>query len=293
MQRLAELHHDVVRHVDHIVDRAQPDALERLLQPLRRRADLHVADQPPGVAAAEVRRFDRDQARSRNRARRHLHLRQLRLGAEQAGDIARDAPHRKPVGTVRRDFDLNPGVPRKQRFDRQPELGIGGKQHEAVVIVGEPELLLAAHHPLRLDAAELRLLDFEIALRRMEDGSDRGDRNDIAGVAVRRAADDLQRAAAGIDRTDRHMVRIGVRRPGQDFADDHAGRNGSGRFDGFDFDSGHRQLVAESREVAVDRDVFGQPVARNIHFEWVLMSVQNCSRKRTSFSYRYRRSGIR
>ena len=62
VQRLPKLEHDVVRHVDDVVDGARTGGGHLLGEPLRRGADLHVADDARGVARAESRVFDLDRA---------------------------------------------------------------------------------------------------------------------------------------------------------------------------------------------------------------------------------------
>ena len=53
VHRLAELDHDEVRHVDDIVDGADAGALEALLHPLRRRANLDVLDAQVALTTAK------------------------------------------------------------------------------------------------------------------------------------------------------------------------------------------------------------------------------------------------
>ncbi len=59
VNRLAGLEHHEIAHVDHVVDRAQPNRLQALLQPGRTGADLHAGDQVGGVERAVLARFHR------------------------------------------------------------------------------------------------------------------------------------------------------------------------------------------------------------------------------------------
>jgi hypothetical protein len=52
MQRLAHLHHDVVRDVHDVVDGTQADAFEATAQPLRAGADFDAFDDAGGVKRA-------------------------------------------------------------------------------------------------------------------------------------------------------------------------------------------------------------------------------------------------
>ena len=76
VKRAAVHVHDVVRHVDDVRDRIQPDGLQALLQPQRRGADLHVQQHAPKVARAEcgVLHLHRRQRGRRRRGFLQVHL---------------------------------------------------------------------------------------------------------------------------------------------------------------------------------------------------------------------------
>ena len=59
VQRVAELHHDQVGDVDHVVDGTHPDGIQPLDKPSRRRCDRAADDIAGGVAGAEVGVLDR------------------------------------------------------------------------------------------------------------------------------------------------------------------------------------------------------------------------------------------
>ena len=110
VQRPAAVVGDEVGDVDQRVDRAKPDRLQPLLQPLRRRAVLDAAHEAQrerraermGLAEVEL---DRDRAGefALDRLRRAL-LERADVGR---GEIARDAVDAGAVGPVRRQVDVD------------------------------------------------------------------------------------------------------------------------------------------------------------------------------------------
>ena len=59
MQRLAGFEHDIVGHIDDVVDGADAAGFEAEAQPRRRRGDVDLVDDARRIARAEPRIFDR------------------------------------------------------------------------------------------------------------------------------------------------------------------------------------------------------------------------------------------
>ena len=113
VHRLAELDHDEVRHVDDVVDGTDAGALEALLHPLRRRANLDVLDDARAEAVAEVARLDANGDHVRRLGRIVLVAndgRPLRLVARQHRDLAHEADDAEAVAAVRRELELEHDV---------------------------------------------------------------------------------------------------------------------------------------------------------------------------------------
>lgn len=114
VQRLAELEHHEVRHVDDVVDAAHPCGFELVDDPLGRRRHAHAAHDAGRVTRAARAIFDRD-AHVLRRGVARLAWRELReaeLAAEQRAHLARDAEHRGPVAAVRRELEVEHRVAR-------------------------------------------------------------------------------------------------------------------------------------------------------------------------------------
>ena len=157
-----------------------PGGDQALLHPRRRLADLDVLD--------DARRRSAGRGRGRRSPpcarpliglpRRRVLDRRARahVCAGQRRHLAGDAEHREQVRPVRRELDVEDVSPRtcgQRRADRR----VLGQDEDALVLVGEAELLLGADHARGLDAADLR---------RLEHGR-------LAGVAVDQPRADARR----------------------------------------------------------------------------------------------------
>ena len=197
VQRLAEQEQDIVRHVHDVVDGALADSRQALDHPVGARPDLDPADDARGVTRAAHRVLDGDPHRLVDGRRggvqhelaRHAPERALVVGAVHGAHLARHAHHGKAVGTVRRDLQV------EHRVGELREIGDGhaygrvlGQDPDARMIAAHPQLALRAAHAAAGNAAQLRLLDLEVARQHRAHG---GHRHLDARRDVRRAAHDL------------------------------------------------------------------------------------------------------
>ena len=102
--------HHVVRHVDDVRDRARVREVEPRAEPLRRRPDRHVAEDPADVARAAGEVLDGDVDLLRVDHGRILDLRQVQLAAEERGDLAGEPDHREEIDAVDRRRDVEHAV---------------------------------------------------------------------------------------------------------------------------------------------------------------------------------------
>ena len=120
VQRLARQHHDVVRHVDDVVDGAHARRRDTAREPVGRGADLDAAHHARRVAAAELRGRDRhlDDVVHVHALVLVLDLRQLdvrdseiaRVAIEDGRGLDGHAHHREAVGAVGGDLAIEHGV---------------------------------------------------------------------------------------------------------------------------------------------------------------------------------------
>ena len=107
MQGLAQLQHHIVRHIDHIVDRAHAGGLQPFHQPAGRRADRHARRSPaPSVACRDRVPRSAPTASVRGGVAR-LHADRPQGGQRSAGDrrdLAGDPEDAQAVRAVRRDL---------------------------------------------------------------------------------------------------------------------------------------------------------------------------------------------
>ena len=127
VHRVAELEHDVIGHVNHVVDRPDVGRLESRRQPARRWSDLDI-HQRAHIAGAQVSVFDRHPDRVPLVAIVRPQLWYPQVGAIHGADLARDAEHRQTVGAVGRDLEIEHGV---GRFVLAGWAGLAGRVRRA------------------------------------------------------------------------------------------------------------------------------------------------------------------
>ncbi len=226
VERLPEFEHDVVGHVHDVVDRAQPCGFQLFAQPVRAGADLHAPDAAGRVERRGGGGLQRDCGSGsgfRNgvgigTGREHAWRERKRL-PKQRRDLPGHADVAQQIGPVRGDLHVEHRFRRVKLADRRAGAGFGRQNQQPVGVVGDPEFLPAAKHPLALHAAQLAHLDLEIA---REHRSGQRERHLVARLVVLRPADDLARlAGAIIHAADAQPVGVGVRGRFEDLRDHH------------------------------------------------------------------------
>ena len=285
VERVPQCEHDVVRRVDDVRDRAHARVEQARLQPDRRLADLHVAEEPPDVAGTALEVVDRDvdrlvTGRLRVDARR---LRELELVERR--NLARNAVDREEIGSVARRLDEQHLLDeRKHVAERRPGLGLG-EDHDPGVVGAELDLVLGEDHPVRELATDLPLLELEPA------GEHRpGQRNGHgrSGAEVPRSADDLPRLALPhVDPAQLQPVSVRMLRRLEHLADPEEPEvavlvGDAAPLDALDLGCRDREPRRQLLERHLDGDVVPQPGDRD---------SQNCLSTRRSPSQRGRMSG--
>ena len=269
MERLAEQEQDVVRHVDDVVDGALADRGEAFHHPVGRGPHLHAADDAGGIARAADAVLDGDvdvvlAVFDEAELRGHFRQRIVPVLAIHRAHLARKARDGEAVGAVRRDFQVEHRVGHVEVLgDGLAHRRVVGEDPDAVVVLADAQLALRTAHAAARDAAQLRLLDLEVA---GQNRADRGDGELDARLDVRGAAHDLQRLfLPDVHRDDVHVVAVGVRFARLDVAHDHAIERGAERFHALDAGAGQIQLIAERLRVGRNLHVFAQPFQRYLH----------------------------
>ncbi len=293
VERLAQLPHDVVGHVDQVVDRAQADRAQPLGEPGRRRLHREPRDHPGAEARAEVGGL-------------HVHRGEgggvgLALGGEHAGeaegragegrDLARDPDHRERVRPVGRDLDVeDPVVEAQVGREVGAQRGLGGQYEDAAVVVAQAELLLRAQDALRDHAANPRRLHLPHpgqARARGREGRAQ------AGGRVGGAAHHLEVAPRQGDAHEPVVV-AGRAHPevaldGLDLAHHHAREAVDHRRDLLHPDARVGEPVGHRAGVEIRLDELLEPAVRDLHRPG---RPPNCWRKRRSLSKKRRMSSI-
>ena len=139
-----------------------------------------------------------------------------RLGHDVLGErrnLVRDAEDRQAVSAVRGDLDLQHVARGHDVHERLADGRVVAQDQDALVVVPEAELLRRAHHARRLDPADRGRgqLHGLPGLPVDQLCTDAGEGDALAGVDVRRAADDGLGARSRVDGGQPEPVRVRVR----------------------------------------------------------------------------------
>src|SRR5260370_9306936 len=122
MRRLAELEHPEVRDVDDVVERANTDAFDSCVQPLRAGSDFHIVD----LAGGEKRTFARGADGYAGLLDVDLRVARCRLEflSSQRGDFACESEVAQQIATVWRDLDVENRIRGEKITDRRADFCI-------------------------------------------------------------------------------------------------------------------------------------------------------------------------
>ena len=225
MHRVAVLEHHEVRDVDDVRDGAHAERRQAVAGPERRRADGDVDDGGGAVVRTALGVVDGDLRQRGDVLGAHAGggrgLGRLPREAEDRRDVAREADVPEAVGAVGREIELVHDVlggGDDLGEDVARCAGAGGQHDDAVALVGEPELRLAAEHALARDAGDGAPFDGH-ALRGQVRAEGREDDEAARLRHVRRAAHDLLGAAAALHRDEAKAALRGMRADGGDLRD--------------------------------------------------------------------------
>ena len=204
--------------------------------------------------------------------------------ARRGRDLAGDPEDREEVGAVRGDLDVQDRVVESERvLHVLTELELRRQDEDALVARGDPELHRRAEHPVRYDASDLP--SGERLRQRRKGRARRGERNEIAGLHVANADDDLLLPRPGLDARDAEVVGVGVVTHLDDARHDDTREPLPRAVHGSDLGAPIREELGELLGRQVGRDELAQPGVDDLH-----ATPSNCSRKRTSPSTNRRRS---
>ncbi len=192
--------------------------------------------------------------------------------AQNGAHLAGKAGHGEAVRAVGGDLAVDHSVGEAQVVaGRHADGGVLGKHHDAVVLRANAQLAGGAVHAAGLHAAQLALLDLEVAGKhRAFHGHD----DMLVSRHVGGAADDLQRHGIAlvvhivgphVHHGDLHMVGVGMRHAGEDVAGDHVVQRGAGMLDGLYLGTRADKLSHQIRDLLGQVHHSGEPLIRNAH----------------------------
>ena len=278
MQRLAVSHHHIIGDVDNIIDRAQADRDQFLLQPLGAFLDFAAFQRHSAVAQASFGAFDFHG----NRQFVVIHRKRFVIGSMQdclyavahqiSVKVARHSPMRTSIRAIGGDVDLNQPIAFQVEISssRHTDGGIFGQHHDTIVSVTHSDLVFRTNHAVTLDTTELRFFDHELLVSVVEFCAERCHDHFLSCRHIMCTADNLSRFIAVSQIYSRHMhvVRIGVYFASQHLSDNKAfqsSTDGLNFFDAIHFESDRSQCVSYFLGCHVEIDILFQPLVRYIH----------------------------
>ena len=255
-----------VGDVDQGGDRAKADGGQAVLQPARARAVLDAADQATDHhGAAELgagRDLPLDRALEPALGRRCVE--RLQRADAGSGEVAGDAADAETVGAVRRDRDLDDRIVQAHHLgEGLSDRRIGRKVDDAFMVVGEAHLVGRAQHTvggLAADDAGLQL-----GARPRDHRAGGGEDALHAGPRVRRAADHLDLAIAGVDQADAKPVGVRMLLGLDHVADDEGGKPLGAVVDAFDLEADAGEGIGDVQDPGTGFQVLLQPGKGDLH----------------------------
>ncbi len=264
-----------------------------------RRALSHAGESPTVTPRMTVRRVARAQVgggdldgerlvgRGAAQHRRSGGGRRRQLEPRRRRHLAGDAVDAEAVRPVRGELELEHRLAHRQVvLQRRADDPFVGQDHDAGALLLVAELLLAHHHAVALDAAEVGLLELEAVLER---GTGQRHGDGVAGPEVVGAADDLPHAAVGLadlDCAQAELVGVGMLVSGEHLAHHEAARFSGSR------GAPTQSMPSTSVPDIVSSSASSSTVPRQSTYSLIQLNgtrmvsapSQNCRRKRTSLS---------
>ncbi len=265
MQRAAEIEGDKIGDIDQRRDRPQTDRDQAILQPFRtgavldtlyittssQRAILPVLCQMPFHRALE-------------RAGNLAGFQRLQRADADRFEIAGNATDAEAIGTVRRQFDLDHRI---IEFligsETDTERRVIGQFDDPVMIRPDAHFTHRAEHAVGFDTANDSGFQIDAGAGNMAAGRCKNTFHSRPGI--RRTADHLDDALAGIDHADAELVGIGML-----LGRDHIGNGERCQFlraiaDPLDLEAEPGQLAGDSVEIGSGLKMFLEPGQREFH----------------------------
>ena len=268
MKRGSLFMQDEVGDVHNVVDGAQSDGDQPLLQPFRAFLHLHAADFHGGVVRVDFRLVQTDEVPGGFQ----LHLGVvdrdgLVFAAGDGGQFKGHAVVGEQVRTVGRHFHFHDGIRFHDLGDGHAHFQLLRQYPEAVLLVRQPQLGGGTQHAAGFHAAQLAHLDFNVARKNR---ARQGAGNLVARLVVLRSAHDLvQRAVAHVHLADFQAVRLRVLFGGGHARHYHQGGIHALLADVFHLNPGKGQHVRHFVHAQTGQvNVLGKPIKGNFHI-WI------------------------
>ena len=277
VHRLSISHHHIVGDVYNIVDRAQPDDPQLVLQPLRTFLHLTIGNAHTGITLAGLLVFDfhiYGQAVV-------VHLERLAVRTMQRRGVAilhqpgiKVASHtvvRKRIRAIGCDvYFYHPVALQMIIFRcRLSHRCVFGQNDDSGMVGANAYLVFSTNHSERFHTTQFAFFDGKLLFAIIEHASQVCDNHLLAGSHIGSPAHNLLRfALAQIHRRDMKVIAIGVRLTRKHLAYEKPFQSAFDRlhfFESINFQSARGQCVCRFLRGKVEVDVFFKPFVRNVH----------------------------
>ena len=228
VHRLAVGHHDVIGNIDNVVDRAQTDDIQFVLQPLRAFLHLAVGYAQTGIAPAGIRilngHIDRKVVvvNPEGTAVRTMKRCLVTVLRQPGIEVTGHTVMAQRIRTVGRDVYVDQPVAVQMIIlgGRLSDRCILRQYDDAVMARTDADFILGTDHTEALHTTQLALLDGEFLVAVIEHAAQISHNDFLSCSHIRCTTHNLLRfALAEVDGCHVEMVRVGLRLTGQHFAD--------------------------------------------------------------------------
>ena len=229
VHRLAVGHHDVIGNIDNVVDRAQTDDIQLVLQPLRTFLHLAAGYAQTGITPAGIRILDGHIDRKvvvvnpESTAVRTMKRCLVTILRQPGIEVTGHTVMAQRIGTVGRNVYVDQPVAVQMIIlgGRLSDRCILRQYDNAVMACADTDFILSTDHTEALHTTQLALLDGEFLVVVIEHAAQISHNDFLSCSHIRCATHNLLRfALSEVDGCHVEMVRVGVRLTGQHFADE-------------------------------------------------------------------------
>ena len=268
VERLAHVHQNEVRDVDHVVDAVHAYSVQELGEPSRRLFNLHVLDDAAHITGATA---------TGNHFKGHGRAccfgiflkfvgKRLERTVELGGKFTSDTAVAEGIRAVRGHIQFEAYVVEAEAHERSASGDAVVENHDSTVVVRKADFVFGANHAETFDAADLGFLHLERAtVRERKFRTNRGEHHGLACSHVRGSANNLDDFLAVVHGRDVQMVAVRVGVASENLCDNELFVDLARFFHAFDFEADGGKSLGNFFRRFRKINVTSEPIQRNFH----------------------------